>query len=211
MPTIFSSSIVRCPRLLLVHPHVELERLADLPVDRQHRVERGHRVLEDHRDVVATNRPDLIVGQLEDVSAWNMISPATILPGGLGMSRMIESPVMLLPQPDSPTTPERLAGHHIERDVVNGFDDAILREELGLESLTSSSGWPCPLGEGWAPLCCSARGCATILAPLSRPAPACSKPASAAVPPPISRLATVTDLSSSRPTDLRSGRTPILP
>ena len=31
-------------------------------------------------------------------------SPATIRPGGLGISRMMDSAVMLLPQPDSPTT-----------------------------------------------------------------------------------------------------------
>ena len=38
-------------------------------------------------------------------SPLKKISPATILPGGLGIRRMIDSPVMLLPQPDSPTTP----------------------------------------------------------------------------------------------------------
>ena len=35
----------------------------------------------------------------------SLISPAAILPGGLGTSRMIESDVTDLPQPDSPTIP----------------------------------------------------------------------------------------------------------
>ena len=34
-----------------------------------------------------------------------MISPATILPGGLGISLVSESAVTLFPQPDSPTSP----------------------------------------------------------------------------------------------------------
>ena len=33
------------------------------------------------------------------------ISPPTIFPGGLGISRRIESALTLLPQPDSPTSP----------------------------------------------------------------------------------------------------------
>src|SRR5215475_14456595 len=33
------------------------------------------------------------------------MEPSTMRPGGCGMSRMIESAVTLLPQPDSPTTP----------------------------------------------------------------------------------------------------------
>ena len=41
----------------------------------------------------------------EDVVPSKRISPLAILPGGIGIRRMIESPVMLLPQPDSPTTP----------------------------------------------------------------------------------------------------------
>ena len=36
---------------------------------------------------------------------WNMISPETILPGGEGMRRRMESAETLLPQPDSPTSP----------------------------------------------------------------------------------------------------------
>ncbi len=35
---------------------VQRQRLGDLPADGQHRVERGHRLLEDHRDLVAAHR-----------------------------------------------------------------------------------------------------------------------------------------------------------
>ena len=44
-------------RLLAVHVEVRLERLADLPADSQHRVQRRHRVLEDHRDLAPADSP----------------------------------------------------------------------------------------------------------------------------------------------------------
>src|SRR5882762_8797501 len=51
-------------RLALVHLEMQLERLGYLPADGQHRVEAGHRVLEDHRDVVAADPPNLVVVHL---------------------------------------------------------------------------------------------------------------------------------------------------
>ena len=44
-------------RLALVQVEVCFERLADLPPDREHRVQARHRVLEDHRDVASANPP----------------------------------------------------------------------------------------------------------------------------------------------------------
>ena len=48
---------------------VKLQRLADLPADRQHRVEAGHRLLEDHRDRVAADVAHLRLGDVEQVAA----------------------------------------------------------------------------------------------------------------------------------------------
>ena len=50
MPTISSSSIARASAAVLIHAHVGVQRLGDLPADGQDRVEGGHRVLEDHGD-----------------------------------------------------------------------------------------------------------------------------------------------------------------
>ena len=50
-PPASSSSTARFSRPLAVQVEVRLERLADLPADRQHRVQARHRVLEDHRDL----------------------------------------------------------------------------------------------------------------------------------------------------------------
>ena len=44
-------------------------RLADLPADLKHGVERGHRVLEDHRDLPSPNLPHLVFAELGEVLA----------------------------------------------------------------------------------------------------------------------------------------------
>ena len=48
------------PRLPLAHALVQAENLADLLLDRVQRVERGHRLLEDHGDLVAAHPPQLL-------------------------------------------------------------------------------------------------------------------------------------------------------
>src|SRR5207249_11870424 len=54
--------------LLPAHPEVRLERFADLTADRQHRVQRRHRVLEDHRDLApadAAQRAVVLANQID--------------------------------------------------------------------------------------------------------------------------------------------------
>ena len=43
------------PRRAVAHAAMQLQHLADLPLDGVERVERGHRLLEDHGDVVAAH------------------------------------------------------------------------------------------------------------------------------------------------------------
>ena len=54
-------------RLLVGHLQVNLQRLHHLLADGQHRVERGHRLLEDHRDVAAAPLAHLLLGEVEQV------------------------------------------------------------------------------------------------------------------------------------------------
>ena len=54
---------------LLVEPLMHPQRLADLAADRQHRIEARHRLLEDHRNVVAADRAHLAFGQLQQILA----------------------------------------------------------------------------------------------------------------------------------------------
>src|SRR5260370_30632629 len=51
----------------LAHGKVQLKGLGKLALDRENRVEGGHRLLIDHGNLLATDPPDLGVGQLEQV------------------------------------------------------------------------------------------------------------------------------------------------
>ena len=54
-------------------------------------------------DLVAAHRAHLRLGEPQQVAAVEQDLPPTMRPGGSGTRRMMESAVMLLPQPDSPT------------------------------------------------------------------------------------------------------------
>ena len=58
-----------CPRLSVGHRLVGAQLLLDLPADGVDGRQRGHRVLEDHRDLTAANRPHLALGELHQVAA----------------------------------------------------------------------------------------------------------------------------------------------
>ena len=55
-------------RLRLAHLEMDEQRLHDLLSDRQDRIERGHRLLEDHGDVASAHRAHLVVGEIEQVA-----------------------------------------------------------------------------------------------------------------------------------------------
>ena len=85
-------------------PLMQDQRFGDLMADGQHRVERGHRLLEDHRDLVAADLAHLAPRSAPSRSRpSNRIAPPTMRPGGDAISRRIDSEVTLLPQPVSPT------------------------------------------------------------------------------------------------------------
>ena len=95
--------------------------LRHLVAHREHRIERGHRLLEDHRDPRAAERAHLRARAARAVRVASKVTalPAPIDPGA-GTSRMIESAVTDLPHPDSPTRPSvscgaMREGHAIDR------------------------------------------------------------------------------------------------
>ena len=69
---------------------------------RQHRIQARHRLLEDHRDVVAADASHLDIGQRQQFGAAELDAAADAAVAW-GISRMIDSAVTLLPEPDSPT------------------------------------------------------------------------------------------------------------
>ena len=137
---------------LVVDVLVHLDRLDELLADLVEGVQRGERVLEDHRDLVAADLAQLVVGHLDQVRALEH-DPAGDLGvrrpgsarGSSGWRRSCRSP-------DSPTIPSVSPLLDLERDAVDGLDDALVGVEVDLAgprprssgSLTGSA----PAGRG---------------------------------------------------------------
>ena len=85
------------------------DRLANLAADGEDRIQRGHRLLEDHRDPRAANMPHLGLAEFQQIPILENYFAATIRADS-GSSRMIESTLAVLPDPDSPTSPSSLPG-----------------------------------------------------------------------------------------------------
>ena len=146
---------------------MQRERLGDLPADREHRVERRHRLLEDHRDVVAADVAHLALGQRRaDRVPWKRIVPSTMRPGGEAIRRMIDSDVTLLPQPDSPTTASVSPGAtenetpSTARTMPSRVKKCVLRPSISSRGAASAC----------VPLTCCARGAGRARRAIRRPA-----------------------------------------
>jgi hypothetical protein len=57
------------PRLFLVHTEMDGKGLADLQADLEERIERGHRLLEDHGNVAAAHLPHRLIIEVEEAAA----------------------------------------------------------------------------------------------------------------------------------------------
>jgi hypothetical protein len=134
MPTMPSSSMRA--RRERASSRVELEHLGDLAADRQHRVERRHRVLEDHRDVAAAHAPHLLGRQRRAVAALEAIVAARRC-ARRRHSRMMASEVTDLPRARLADDAERLAALDRERDAVDRVHASLRRCEMHRETRRS--------------------------------------------------------------------------
>ena len=104
------------------------DRLGDLRADREDRVERGHRLLEDHRDQPAAHLAQAAVAaapgcrcRRRDRAADAALSP--------GSSRISARIVTLLPEPDSPSTQSTSPALELEGDAVDHAVRRVARDE----------------------------------------------------------------------------------
>ena len=114
--------------------------LADLAADGEDRVERGHRLLEDHRDLRAANMAHLGFAELQQILISKMTSPPTIFADS-GSSRMIDSMLADLPDPDSPTMPINFPGATEKLTPSTARTSPTLVKNEVRSDLTSSSGF----------------------------------------------------------------------
>ena len=119
-------------RRLPIHVEVTFEHLANLLPDREHRVEARHRVLEDHRDLLAPDPAEVSVGQLEQVAALEPRRPRRHL-AGAGKDAEECQRRNALATAGFPHDPERLPGSDVERDAVHCVDRSAIRPELDTE------------------------------------------------------------------------------
>ena len=125
------------PRLGLgpFHALVDAQAFGQLPPHREHRVERGHRLLEDHADLVAADRAHDLgagLGHVDDVALprSNRSLPPAIRPPPNSTSRMRLSDDTDLPEPDLADDADGFAGADLEAHVLDADDGAVLRLEL---------------------------------------------------------------------------------
>ena len=116
---------------ILVRP----DHLDDLLADPLHRVQRRQRVLEDHRDPLAADRPSSSCRRTDE------LGPATVadrvILADFGSRPIRPRNVTDLPEPDSPTTPTISPVADVEVDAANGLDVAVHRS--GSETRKSRS------------------------------------------------------------------------
>ena len=111
-------------------------RFGDLVPHGEHRVERGHRLLENHRNPVAADRAQLLGSQCQQVASLELDEAA-----GADVTRRLGDEAEDGERRDRLTAAgladdaERLAGVHVERDAVDraGGTAAVLGHEIRLQ------------------------------------------------------------------------------
>ena len=114
---------------------VELHRLGDLVADREHRVQRRHRLLEDHRDLVAADLRQLALLERDEIAVLEQ--DARVLGDS---ARPVDQPHHRersdgLAGPRLADDAERAALRDLEVDAVDGAQEALARVEAGAEVL----------------------------------------------------------------------------
>ena len=119
----------------LVQLEVQLERLGQLPADREHRVQRRHRLLEDHRDAVAADLADLVLVQLQEVFALEEDFAGDDVARRDGDEPQEGERADALAAAGLTHEAERLAFLDVVGDAVDGLDDALFGVEVGPQIL----------------------------------------------------------------------------
>ena len=120
-------------RLCSFQSETELQHLSHLSLDREHRVQRGHGILEDHGDLLPPDVRQLFGRESQDVGARKPDLPTEDPTGGArdepeDRRRADTFPAARLP--DDPEGPTRI---DLERHTIHRVDESVLRLEGDLE------------------------------------------------------------------------------
>ena len=115
--------------------HIEMAHdvLGDLRADRQHGVEAGHRLLEDHRDAMAAQALHLGLAQGRELTALEADRARGDAAGPRRDQPQDRQRRHRLAAAQFAHDAQRLAGRQIERHAIDGAHDTVQRVELGVE------------------------------------------------------------------------------
>jgi len=126
--------------LRLGHVAVQPDRLGDLVADRLGRVQRGQRVLEHHRDLVAADLAHVVLGQPDQLPAVQLDRAAD--DGAARRQQAHDGQARhRLAAARLPHQPQRLAGSDFQVDVAHGLDDGLRQLDVGGEVINLQDGW----------------------------------------------------------------------
>ena len=143
MPTRSSSSIGPSPRLAAAHAEVDPQRLGELVAHRQHRVQGGHRVLEDESHPGSPHAPQFVRVEADQVF------PVETGPAGHDLGRRHGQELEhrhhghALSRAALAHHPEQLSLAHVEADAVDGVNGAVPGVEAGTDVLDLEDGTAC--------------------------------------------------------------------
>ena len=120
-------------RLFAAHGEVLLQGFGELSPDRQHRIERGHRLLEHHGDVLAADLADFLIVQLEKVPALEANAAADDAAGRIGDQPQNRERADGFAASGLADDGDRLALTDIIADAVDRLDHTGRGEEVGLQ------------------------------------------------------------------------------
>ena len=122
MPTSPSSSAARSRAARRLIAEVSAHRLLQLRADGAHRVQRRHRVLEDHRDVLAAQPLELAAGHAQHVDAVEL--DVAVDARAVGQQSHERQRGDALARAGLADHAEHLAGSDVEADAVDGLQRA---------------------------------------------------------------------------------------
>src|SRR5262245_20348743 len=114
---------------------VQSDRLADLMADRVQGIERGHRLLEYHRDLIAANLLHLLLTEIDEIAPLQADGPADDPTGGIGHEAQDGQRRYALAAAGFAYHTERFAAAHAIGYPVDSLNDAGGRKEIGLQTL----------------------------------------------------------------------------
>ncbi len=121
------------PRLCLAHPQVHAHGFHDLESDRKHRVQRCHRILEDHRDLAPPHLSHLLFFEFHKIAIIKHNTVGYNFPWRLRDQPHHREHRHALPAPALPDDAQRLPLTHIKRDPVHRMYCPFIRVKPGLQ------------------------------------------------------------------------------